>query len=145
MPQPLTAIALILSNDARDPELLRDALAVNGYAAYQLEPVDETIERTLRETRAALVLAHVDLKRDTLAQPNDVALLGFLLREPAYRERHAIVLMTRTPDVVETVLGPVLARLEVSVLTLPCSSGCVRDSLEQAHARTLSLVAAPSR
>ncbi|HET9111030.1 MAG TPA: hypothetical protein VFN78_09420 [Ktedonobacterales bacterium] len=142
MSSELTAVALILSDDARDPDLLMDALAASGYAAYHLEPMDAAVEETLRETHAALVLAHVDLKRDTLAQPSDVALLGFLLREPAYRERHAIMLLTRTPDVVETVLGPLLERLEIPVLTLPCAGDYVRDSLARAHELSLSFASA---
>lgn len=134
----LTAVALILSDDARDPALLQNALAASGYAAYHLAPMDAELEETLRETHAALVLAHVDLKRDTLAQPTDVALLGFLLREPAYRERHVIALLTRTPDVIETVLGSLLERLEIPVLALPCADDDVRDSLARAHELSLS-------
>ena len=142
MPSVLTAVALILSDDARDPALLVDALAMSGYAAYELAPMDGAVEETLRETHAALVLAHVDLKRDTLAQPNDVTLLGFLLREPSYRERHSIALLTRTPDVVETVLGPLLERLEIPVLALPCSDDAVRISLTRAHERGGAFVGA---
>ncbi len=128
----LTAVALILSDDTRDPDLLMDALAASGYAAYYLQPMDAAVEETLRETHAALVLAHVDLERDMLARPNDVALLGFLLREPEYRQRHAIALLTRTPDEVETLLGPLLARLEIPVLTLPCADD-VRAWLTHVH------------
>lgn len=115
----LKATALILSDDARDPNLLQALLAASGYAAYSVEPVDSTVEQTLLETHAELVVAHVDLKRDTLARPSDVAVLGLLLREPSYIEEHAVLVLTRTPDVVETVLGPVLERLGVPVLPLP--------------------------
>ncbi|HET9110894.1 MAG TPA: hypothetical protein VFN78_08735 [Ktedonobacterales bacterium] len=138
----LTAVALFLSDDARDPDLLMDALTASGYSTYHLASLDGAVEDTLRETHAALVLAHVDLKRDTLAQPHDVALLGFLLREPAYRERHAVALLTRTPDVIETVLGPLLARLEIPVLTLPCSFEYARASLTQAHERSRAFAGA---
>lgn len=130
----LKATALILSDDARDPNLLQSLLAASGYVAYSVEPVDTTVERTLHETRAALVVAHVDLKRDTLAQPHDVAVLGLLLREPSYTEQHAVLVLTRTPDVVDTVLGPVLERLGVPVLALPYSLDDARAAVTMACA-----------
>lgn len=125
--------ALILSNDARDPEALQSILAAHGYTVYTVESVDGDIERTLLETSATLVLTHIDLKRDTLAQPDDVAVLGLLLREPSYGEQHMVLVLTRTPDVIDTVLGSVLERLGIPVLALPCTLDMARATLALAH------------
>lgn len=146
MSRMLTATALILSDDARDPDMLHSLLAASGYVAYSVASVDSSVEETLRETHAALVLAHVDLKRDTLAQPSDVAVLGLLLREPSYGEQHAVLLLTRTPDVVETVLGPVLERLGVPVLALPYMFDDARAAVTMAcaHLQMEQLEVAPS-
>ncbi len=135
MSQMMQESALILSNDARDPDALQSILAANGYTVYTMESVDGDVERTLLETSATLVLTHIDLKRDTLAHPDDVAVLGLLLREPSYGERHLVLLLTRTPDVVETVLGPVLERLGVPVLALPCTLDAARATLALAQDR----------
>jgi hypothetical protein len=135
MSQMMQESALILSNDARDPDALQTILAANGYSVYTVESVDGDVERTLLETSASLVLTHIDLKRDTLAQPDDVAVLGLLLREPSYGEQHVVMILTRTPDVVETVLGPVLERLGIPVLALPCTLEEARATLTQAHDR----------
>lgn len=135
--------ALILSDDARDPSELEAILAASGYAVYAIAPVDGSVELTLRETQATLVLAHVDLKRDTLAQPADVAVLGLLLREPTYAAEHVVLVVTRTPDVVETVLGPVLERLGVPVLALPTTPEIARELVELASARLTPQLAGP--
>lgn len=127
--------ALILSNDARDPDALQSILTSNGYTVYTVESLDADVERTLLETSATLVLTHIDLKRDTLSQPDDVAVLGLLLREPSYVERHVVLVLTRTPDVVETVLGAMLDQLGVPVLALPCTLDAARDALAQAQGR----------
>ena len=127
--------ALILSNDARDPDALQSILTTNGYTVYTVEAVDADSERTLLETSATLVLSHIDLKRDTLSQPNDVVVLGLLLREPSFAERHTVLIVSRTPDVVETVLGPVLEQLGVPVLALPCTLDSAHDALALALQR----------
>lgn len=127
--------ALILSNDARDPVALQSILTENGYTLYAVEALDADVERRLRDTPATLVLTHIDLKRDTLAQPDDVAVLGLLLREPSYAEQHQVLILTRTPEVVETVLGPVLKQLGVPVLALPCTEDVARAALALAHDR----------
>ena len=135
MSQMMQESALILSNDARDPDALQSILAASGYTVSTVESVDGDVERVLLETSATLVLTHIDLKRDTLAQPDDVAVLGLLLREPSYGERHLVLILTRTPDVVETVLGPVLERLGVPILALPCTLDAARATLALAHDR----------
>lgn len=135
---------LILSNDARDPDALHAILEANGYSVYTVESLDGDVERRLLETSATLVLTHIDLKRDTLAQPDDVAMLGLFLREPAYGERHEALILTRTPEVVETVLGPVLERLGIPVLALPCTPDEARATLAQAHERQRRREATPT-
>lgn len=128
-----TTQALILSDDARDTDVLQPILAASGYTAASLAGVDATVERTLRETDATLVLAHIDLKRDTLAQPGDVAVLGMLLSEPAYRQNHTVVVLSRTPEMVSRALGAVLTQLHVPVLALPCASESACAALTQAN------------
>lgn len=135
MLQATTAMALILSDDARDPDTLRPILAASGYEIFSVEPLDGAVEQLLRDTPATLVLAHVDLKRDTLARPDDVAVIGLLLREPAYAERHTVVALTRTPEVVETVLGAVLERLGVPVIALPCVFESACETLAMASSQ----------
>lgn len=130
----LTATALILSDDARDPDALQPMLAASGYAAI-VAGMDGTVDQLLRETRATLVLAHIDLKRDTLAQPSDVAILGLLQREPSFGQEHTVVVLSRTPDVVANVLGPVLARLSIPVLALPFELDSAREVVELAFVR----------
>ena len=130
-----TRLALILSDDARDPFVLGPIIEASGCIAYGAVPMTADVEDALRTTPASLVLVHVDLKRDTLARPEDVAVLGLLLRDPSYGQRHAVVLVTRTPDVVRHVLGPILARLHVPVLELPCVPEVARATLASACAR----------
>ncbi len=126
--------ALILSDDARDPDALRSILAANGYAVARMTPIDATVEETLRESTASLVLAHIDLKRDTLAQPDAVAVLGLLQREPTFADGHVVLVLTRTPEVIENVLGQLLDRLGVPVLAMPCTQESARATLELARA-----------
>lgn len=135
MQQATTAIALILSDDARDLDALRPILVASGYEVIRRAPLDDAVEKTLRETSATLVLAHVDLKRDTLARPDDVAVIGLLIREPEYAEQHTVVALTRTPEVVETVLGAVLERLDVRVIALPCVFESAYETLAMASGR----------
>ncbi len=131
----LNATALILSDDARDPDMLGSLLAESGYVAYSVASMDDDVEVVLHETHAALVLAHVDLKRDTLGKFDDVALLGMLQREPTYGLDHVVLVMTRTPEVVDTVLGSVLEGLGIPVLALPFSDDAARALLAEARER----------
>jgi hypothetical protein len=121
MSQIMGESVLILSNDARDPDALRSILMSNGYVAYSVESLDGEAERALLETAASLALIHIDLRRDTLGQPAEVAPLGLLLRDSAYAERLETLIVTRTPAEVETTLGALLVRLGIPVLALPCS------------------------
>lgn len=135
MSQIMGESVLILSNDARDPDALRSILIANGYAAYTVESLDGGAGQTLLETAASLALIHIDLRRDTLGQPEDVAPLGLFLRDPAYGERLETLIVTRTPAEVETALGALLERLGIPVLALPCTLDEAQAILAQARER----------
>jgi CheY-like chemotaxis protein len=132
--------ALIISDDRQTRATTRVILEEYGYVVRSVMSQDAGLE-ILRTDVPDVVLFHVDLPGGMLSAPDEVAILSELLRNRHLANQHAFVLISRTPNETDEVLGHLLDRVAVRMLALPCTSAhlveAIASALERRHiART---------
>ncbi len=136
-----TMAALIVDDDILASTRLRRSLEELGYAVREADETEAALALLAEEACSYITFFRVELPRNRMSGTDHADLIGALLRDASLGERHAFIVVTESPASVEAVLGRLLERLSVPIVTKPSNLDALHEAITQAAAHLVTDVA----
>jgi CheY-like chemotaxis protein len=133
--------ALIVDRDRQTTSRLRRSLEELGYAVLEADETEVALEMLAEEASSFVTFFGVELPRNRMSGMDHADLIGALLRDTRLGERHAFIAVSEDPETVEVILGRLLERLSVPIISRPTGLDALRAAMARAVAH---LVSAPA-
>lgn len=110
---------LIVNDHPTTRKQMRQTLESSGYTTFEADDTESGLA-TLRESEGSMVvLFSVAFFNNCMAGTDGIAVLGAAASERRLSQQHAFVIVTPTPEQVETALGRLLQNLSIPILAEP--------------------------
>jgi CheY-like chemotaxis protein len=110
---------LIVNDHPSTRKKMQQSLEASGFTTLEADNTESGLA-TLRESEGSMVvLFNVALFDNCMAGTDGITLLGAVASDKRLAQQHAFVIVTPTPEQVETALGRLLNNLSVPILAEP--------------------------